>query len=511
MSQSQLSQPLSLRHGLNDWLVARPSLRSGTFGLIACVCIALFGVEGWQLWRVYETNIMQSDAVSSNTARLLAEEAETTLQTADTVVASLVAQVEAEGTGPEALMRFHRLMTSLAEALPAIHEMGIVDSRGNAIAKSLVADPHGLNYADREYFHYHATHTDRGPFIGARIASKVDGNYSITVTRRINHPDGSFGGLAVTSVSLKFFQLLFDQMQLESGGVISLLTDDDRVLVRSPANRKLGDDRVGQSPLRQQMHDHPTAGSASYVSTTDGVQRRGSYQHLNRFPVSTLVSQSDWDLQKSWRAEMRSHAAILGCVMIVLVVLGGRAVQATRMLAAQAMQDGLTGLANRRCFDETIEREVRRATRSGQPVSLVLIDLDHFKAYNDCYGHPAGDACLRAVADTIKRCLRRGGDLAARYGGEEIAVILPGSAAATALILAETMRLAIRNLGIRQAHQLGGIVTLSAGVATCGSGLGRCGPASLIEDADAALYVAKAGGRDAVRANVQSEPVAMAI
>src|SRR5450432_2921035 len=101
-------------------------------------------------------------------------------------------------------------MTSLASALPAIHVMGITDSQGNAIVKSLVPKPVGMNYAEREYFRYHATHADRGPFIGARIKSKVDGSYNFTVTRRINNTDGSFGGVVVTSVSMKYFQQLFD-------------------------------------------------------------------------------------------------------------------------------------------------------------------------------------------------------------------------------------------------------------------------------------------------------------
>ena len=131
----------------------------------------------------------------------MAEQADTALKTADTIVASLVEQVEAEGTEPEARTRYYRLMTSLAAALPAIHEMGVIDEQGNAIVKSLVPDPTGLNYAERAYFKFHATHPDRGPFIGARLKSKIDGTYNITVTRRLNHSDGSFAGVVVASVS----------------------------------------------------------------------------------------------------------------------------------------------------------------------------------------------------------------------------------------------------------------------------------------------------------------------
>ena len=214
--------------------VALPSLRTGTLGLIALVCASLLGSEAWQLWRVHEGNIQQTEVANANTARSMAAQADATIRTADTIVATLVERVEAEGTGPEARKRLYPLMTSLAAALPAIHEMGIMDSHGTAIVKSLVADPHGLNYAEREYFRYHAANPDPGPFIGARIKSKIDGTYAITVTRRFNNPDGSFGGVVVTSVSMTYFQQLFDQMQAKSGGIIALIADDDTILMHSP-------------------------------------------------------------------------------------------------------------------------------------------------------------------------------------------------------------------------------------------------------------------------------------
>ena len=491
-----------MQHRLTNIDLSLPGMRNGTlrngiFGLIICVCATLVGTEVWQLFQVHRANVEQTDVVTSNVARAMAEQAETTLQTADTVVATLVKQVEEEGTSPEALNRLYRLMTSLAVALPAIHEMGIVDSKGDAIAKSLKPNPHGLNYAEREYFHYHLTHTDRGPFLGARIQSKIDGTYSVTVTRRINNPDGSFGGLAVTSVSLDFFQQLFNRVQARSGGVISIIADDDTILARSPA---VGMD-VKESPdlgwVRRQSSGQD-AGSLAYVSGIDGVPRRGSYQHLNHFPVSTLVSQSDWDIQRSWRTELTTHAIILGCVMVVVLLLGRQAIGASRMLAAQAMHDGLTGLPNRRAFDIAIEREARRAARAGHPLSVILIDIDHFKDYNDCFGHPAGDECLRLTARTIQGCLQRPGDLAARYGGEEFAVLLPGANQASAFKVAETIRIAVSGLGVQHAPKLGGAVTISAGAATVTPRSTGYSSQTLVGFADAALYQAKAAGRNVV-------------
>jgi diguanylate cyclase (GGDEF)-like protein len=492
-----MNRSLSLFPGAFSPFIAWPSLRNGTLALIACVCVALAGTEGWQLWRVYEANIQQTKIVTANTARSMAAQADNVIKTADTIVASLVERVEAEGTGPDSLARFYRLMTSLAAALPAIHEMGITDSHGNAIVKSLTPEPHGLNYAEREYFRFHATHPDRGPFIGERIKSKIDGTVNITVTRRYNNPDGSFGGVVVTSVSITFFQHLFDEIQAKSGGVLVLFADDGSILARSPpappGSNEIGDD------LKRQILGYTDSGSVTYLSAIDGARRDGSYQHLSEFPLGVLVSQSAWDVQSSWRAELRSHAIILACVLLVVVVLGGRSIRATRMLNAQAMQDGLTGLANRRSFDETLEREVRRAERSGQPISIIMIDIDHFKAYNDCHGHLGGDECLRAAARAIQGCLRRSGDLAARYGGEEIAVILPGSDAQSAFGLAEAIRLAVRSLALPQSPLIGGILTFSAGVATYVPGRNAGAPLDIVRDADEALYAAKAAGRNMVK------------
>lgn len=171
-------------------------------------------------------------------------------------------------------------------------------------------------------------------------------------------------------------------------------------------------------------------------------------------------------------------------------------------LLAMAMTDGLTGLSNRRAFDRELERQWSRVLAESSQFSLVLLDIDHFKKFNDEYGHLAGDDCLRVVAAAVKSAVRDG-DAVARYGGEEIAIILPATDSHEAVIVAEAVRNAIENLGIEHGGNPEGSskVTASFGVATA---LARAGgairmPESLLLSADKALYMAKSEGRNCVR------------
>ena len=170
-------------------------------------------------------------------------------------------------------------------------------------------------------------------------------------------------------------------------------------------------------------------------------------------------------------------------------------------LSALALTDGLTGLPNRRAFDEALEREWKLTLREGAQISLLLLDIDHFKEFNDQYGHQVGDDCLRAVTAAVRGVLRTS-DIAARYGGEEIAVILPSTDTPGAVAVAEKVRSAIEALQITHGGnpEGGGWVTASIGVATA---LSRQGgtmrmPESLLLAADSALYKAKREGRNRV-------------
>ncbi|MDR3741305.1 MAG: diguanylate cyclase [Terracidiphilus sp.] len=169
--------------------------------------------------------------------------------------------------------------------------------------------------------------------------------------------------------------------------------------------------------------------------------------------------------------------------------------EAYRTLESLAITDSLTRLANRRHFDRRLQQEWRRCLREEVPLSLLLLDVDYFKSYNDAYGHLRGDSCLQQIAETATNVVTRTGDLVARFGGEEFAVILPGTPNSGALQVARNLRRSICNRRIEHAGNPPGVVTVSIGCATLTPSLGEYA-ASLVQLADDALYAAKRNGRN---------------
>jgi len=170
--------------------------------------------------------------------------------------------------------------------------------------------------------------------------------------------------------------------------------------------------------------------------------------------------------------------------------------QAHQTLRSLALTDSLTGLGNRRRLDAVFEAEIRRARRHGYALALVMLDLDYFKLYNDRYGHPAGDQCLRRFAELLQQALKRPADLAVRYGGEEFTVLLPDTDVQGAELVVEEIMQLLRRQVIEHAASPLGRVSASAGIAVGHPALDASTPESLMAAADRALYQAKQQGRD---------------
>lgn len=167
-----------------------------------------------------------------------------------------------------------------------------------------------------------------------------------------------------------------------------------------------------------------------------------------------------------------------------------------RQLRMLSMIDGLTGIANRRQFDDVIQAEFYRAKRLGTPLSLMIIDVDFFKQYNDAYGHVEGDQCLKLLASTFTKLAKRAGDLVARIGGEEFAMIFPRTDLPQLSLLAKTVSKSVESLRLQHVHGVGGVVTVSIGAIMIDTRSSACSKNEFIERADQFLYQAKAAGRN---------------
>jgi len=193
------------------------------------------------------------------------------------------------------------------------------------------------------------------------------------------------------------------------------------------------------------------------------------------------------------------HVVIGFVGLLGIVITGGKLNKAYKTIKKQAEFDALTGIPNRRSFTESILKEYKRSQRDQQPLSILMCDVDNFKAYNDTYGHSSGDLCLKKVARMIKTSLERPGDFCARYGGEEFVVLLPNTAFDGAMHIAEIIRSNIEKMEIPHKNSLHAqIVTLSLGVATLET-TATISHEELIKHADVALYKAKEQGRNQVQ------------
>jgi diguanylate cyclase (GGDEF)-like protein/PAS domain S-box-containing protein len=605
----------------------RLPLRAAAF--VALVCVAILGLSGWREWNSRGAELKAAEVDVANLARSLTQHAEDSFDLLDTSILGAVSRLETDGTGAETLSTLRKIFVARTNSFKRIHGIAISDENGDWLTST---GEIGKNISDRAYFNHHKQSTARDAFIGPLVQSYVNGDWIMTVSRRFNHPDGTFAGVVYATVAAKYFSEFYQQFDIGQHSAITLLSADGIVLARNRDNDVFIGRDTSKAPLFRDPSLQSPSGVYYFKSPLDGMQRVSFYKRSARFPLVVLATVAQDDVLAPWRkAATIRMLFVLGLVGLIAVmglhlvrqlqrgqrmaaalaskeanfrvlaenssdmvtriglderiqyaspssarIVGWRpgqlvgtpalagvnpddlprvretvtalkrgeteetrisyrtrhrekseiwvesTLRVTRTengeidgvvaisrdmteqkdleekLATLAVEDGLTGLANRRSFDERLREEWARACRERTCLSLLMIDLDRFKPFNDEYGHPAGDECLRKFARILAAEARRPGDLAARYGGEEFAMLLPNTDAAGCARIGERIRRAVREAGMCHAMNLPSeVVTASLGGATCRPGNERsAGHDSLIESADRALYAAKGGGRD---------------
>ncbi len=394
-----------------------------------------------------------------------------------------------------------RVMNTIAESTDYVGNVLELDTEGRVVRSAHPSAADVIPLEDRDYFAMQRDNPNLGLYVSQPFRSRLrGGDPSIALSRRLTRPDGSFGGVIVIVVRLAYIEAFFSNIDMGQNGALLLMSTEGRILTRQPP--KEGQGAIGTDLSRSDVFlrmRNEQSGAFVAPAAVDGVARYYTFAHIPQQPLIVNVAFAMGDLFQDWwrRSIVIGAMTVLTCLIIVMLAallrreLYRRA-RAEARLARLSLTDGLTGLANRRRFDEVIEREWRRCGRTGAPLSLLMIDVDRFKQLNDQHGHALGDEVLRVVAQVIGESIRRPGDCAARYGGEEFAVILPDTESAGALFIAEKIRATAeaKDVGLPR-------ITISIGARSI-----RPSQETTIgnfqEEADKALYRAKAEGRNRV-------------
>jgi diguanylate cyclase (GGDEF)-like protein len=594
----------------------------GIAGFIAATCAVLIGLETSNIIDQRFAVLAESRKETANLTSSLIQHAELTFGTADAILIGVVDRLEHESIGPETGERLKAWFIREVRRSTQFVSFAVVDSEGAMIA-STYGEKAPTQFSDREYFIYHRTHDDNVLHIGDPIRGRSADGWLIPVTRRINHTDGTFGGVAVAAINPKYFQGIYDRLNLGNNSAVVLASLKGTLLARRPfAETNIGRD-MSQSGIFAQLKQAP-AGSIEITSSTDGVRRLNSYEQGHTYPLVVAVALDMTELLAPWRQSAMHRLVETSIVVAFILLMGAFIWRGTRTLAANSVKlretnarfgaalsnmtqglclfdadkklvisngrfremyelphdlvmpgtplsvllnyqdqrgvkgdltvdehleqipsmahqsvstadgrvisirriqvenggwlathediterrraeaeivhlarhDGLTGLVNRAEFNSKLEEASKRLKRNGGAVTVMMLDLDKFKAVNDTLGHPAGDQLLVEVARRLQSVLRET-DVPARLGGDEFAIIQEGGSGQHEG--ASALALRIIN-AVSQPFDLSGQaanVGVSIGIAMAPEH--GVEPEELLKSADLALYNAKTNGRNDFR------------
>ena len=316
------------------------SLTVRVVGAVALACVLLVGVDGWRTWQQRQAAIADDKTETENLARSLAQHAHDLVQTADTAVMGLRDAVETDGLTPHAQMRLDRVVKNEVASLPVLHGLFVYDATGAYMATSMPGAHDKLNNSDRPYFQYHRTHRERTAMIGSPVRSKVDGQWILTVSRRIDAADGSFAGVALATLSIEAIQAFYATFDVGAHGAIALETSDSVLVARKPADAaRIGAD-LSHGTLATRFLPTGRIGSFEYVSGVDGQLRLGSFRHLEDYPLVVVVAHGMGDVLADWWWGALVHTATSLAAAAIVALMGWRLVVVLRLRQAEARRVG---------------------------------------------------------------------------------------------------------------------------------------------------------------------------
>lgn len=456
------------------------------------------------LIREHASTLQAAKRATSNITQLINADVLRNVELYDLALQGLIAATTRKDLNQVSPDIRHLVQFDQSTAAPFKGEVLLLDANGSVIADSSTLWPTPRNFANRDYFQAHQSTSQAGLFISRpfKIHCACDQVWRIAFSRRVSGPNGEFAGVAVATMRLAYFDQLFNRLAIGNGSSVNLLNTHGILLAQQPLlERDMIDKDLSDRPNFKRML-REGQGSFRAISAISGQERLYTFNNVGELPLIVVVALSADDVFAPWQRAALLVSSATGVLCIGLLWLTWmlrrelrRRYRTEHVLSELAATDALTGLANRRILDERLRLEWDRAQRSTEPLTVLMIDVDHFKAFNDRHGHHGGDAALRTVAQVIGTNIRRPADLAARYGGEEFAVVLPVTDAQGAWVIAEHIR-----SGVEHLPRVGGDeqpITVSIGMSTWDK-RSRQSLEALLLSADQALYEAKHTGRNRI-------------
>jgi diguanylate cyclase (GGDEF)-like protein len=485
---------------------SRPTRRPERLLILGSVLTALLilAIVAVLLIREHASTLQTAKRTANNITQLIDADVLRNAELYDMALKGLIAATERSDLHSVSAEIRHLVLFDRSAAAPYKGDILLLDADGEVIADSSLLAPKAGNFADRDYFQAHRKKPDIGLYISRPFTARCvcEDPWRIAFSRRISGADGRFQGVAVASMRLSYFQQLFSSLNIGSKSTINLINQQGILLAQHPMlELDMIDKDLSQRPnVARMLKEHD--GSFRGVSSVDHQERLYTFSNVGDLPLIVAVALSTEDIFAQWK-----RAALLISLATALLCMGllwlswmlskelRRRHRAEQVLSELAATDALTGMANRRTLDQRLRLEWDRAQRSTEPLTLLMIDVDHFKAFNDRHGHHGGDEALRTVARVIEDNIRRPADLAARYGGEEFAVVLPHTDAKGAWVIAEHIRSSVEHLPRVAGSERP--ITVSIGMSTWDK-RSRASLEALLLSADQALYEAKHSGRNRV-------------
>ncbi|MEG3113301.1 sensor domain-containing diguanylate cyclase [Pantoea sp. T14] len=501
--------------------IARSPLVRSIWIFGGLLIVAVLTINAWSLSQSWQRMIRNAEDTAINLSLSQARQAEDTFLQTEITLRELQRDLQSNIAAGAQGSRLSLTMRDLKSRLPQLHGLFFYDASGKWIATSAQPVPVGINNSDRDYFVYHRNNPRNSVHIGPVIRSRSTGELVIPVSMRVTSAGGGFGGVLLATIKVDYFRHYYGYYEMGNSDVLVLMLADSTVLYARPMPDSYIGKNLSSSCLFREMLMKSDRGSGQWSAALDGKKRIFGFARSERYPLVVAAGYDKQSLIKQWMKsrvqDVTLNLALLAGILIMIFFILRQArmnlryqAELTQLrdeltlvnnsLKSMAMIDGLTGLANRRQFDLYLHECLMRSAVNGEPVSLLMIDVDYFKRYNDTYGHTNGDECLRRLGDTLSKMPHRSADLVARYGGEEFAIILPNTQQKDALRVAMRAVETVRSLSI--SHQTtdvpAGIVTISAGCATITASGKEKDVQQLLTHADAALYRAKHHGRNRV-------------